>query len=291
MTVQGLVNSFCDRMGIARPTTLISASVSSPNDRQLHALLIAVCEELRQERCWDQQKKIHSFTTTSGRSKYPFPQDFYAPVFNTQRNTTQNQALYGPVPDGLFEYWLDSGGGVRDFAYRVLGPDFNPNTAGGQVEVYPTPGSTTQTIRYAYYTKNLFMPPNWLPSTAYISNTSRVNSNGYNYLCDTSGTSASTTGPTGTTTNITDGAARWDWIEEPYETILSNSDLCLFDEDLVKLGLRSKWLQDEGEEYEAEEAEYRRKITAASARFKGSFVGSFARKGYRPRYSYPIGGW
>jgi len=51
---------------------------------------------------------------------------------------------------------------------------------------------------------------NWEASTAYVIGD--VVTNGlYYYTCDTNGTSASSGGPTGTGTNITDGTTRWDY--------------------------------------------------------------------------------
>lgn len=59
--------------------------------------------------------------------------------------------------------------------------------------------------------------PNWAPSTAYTPNGSPpltyVRNGGNIYLCKTAGTSASSGGPTGTSADITDGTARWTYIE------------------------------------------------------------------------------
>ena len=53
----------------------------------------------------------------------------------------------------------------------------------------------------------------WVLSTSYTALTSWViNDTGKVYLCTTSGTSASSGGPTGTTSNITDGTAHWTYI-------------------------------------------------------------------------------
>jgi hypothetical protein len=52
--------------------------------------------------------------------------------------------------------------------------------------------------------------PNWAGSTAYTLGQYRTN--GANiYKCTTAGTSASSGGPTGTGTSISDGTATWDW--------------------------------------------------------------------------------
>ena len=53
---------------------------------------------------------------------------------------------------------------------------------------------------------------NWAASTAYAVGDVVVNDSDKVYVCDTAGTSASSGGPTGTSTNITDGSTRWDYL-------------------------------------------------------------------------------
>jgi hypothetical protein len=53
----------------------------------------------------------------------------------------------------------------------------------------------------------------WAPSTAYVVGNVRANDNNV-YICVTSGTSASSGGPTGTGTGIVDGTAEWDFLEQ-----------------------------------------------------------------------------
>lgn len=60
----------------------------------------------------------------------------------------------------------------------------------------------------------------WAASTPYILN-QQVNNNGNVYICTTAGTSASSGGPSGTGTGITDGSAVWDYVG-PAEMVLAN---------------------------------------------------------------------
>ena len=53
---------------------------------------------------------------------------------------------------------------------------------------------------------------NWAASTAYTVGDVVVNDSDKVYVCDTAGTSAGSGGPTGTSANITDGSARWDYL-------------------------------------------------------------------------------
>ena len=288
MTILADIQSFCYRINIPAPSALFNST--DPGTLQLIHIFYAVCEELRQAKCWPQQKRTHTFETSSGRTKYPLPEDFYACTQSTQWNEDQDRSLNGPISDADFTYRLygisDTG---SDYSWRMFGPDLNPNTSGGQFQINPTPGATAETITFEYLSRNLFLPKNWLPSTAYTSGV-YVNANGNIYLCDTNGTS-STTPPSATTANITDGTTRWDYVSTPYETILADTDINLFDSDLVKLGIRAKWFEEKGEDQNPAFAEFEAKIAQAQARFHGSHVGSMIRRGTRPSYSVPYRNW
>lgn len=288
MTILADIQSFCYRIGLTPPSSLFGST--DPGTLQLIHIFYSVCESLRQARCWPQQKRTHTFETESGRTKYPLPQDFYACTESTQWNEDQDRQLNGPVSDADFTYRLygiSSSG--SDFTWRIFGPDINPNTSGGQFQIEPTPGSTAETITFEYLTKNLFLPKNWLPSTAYTSGV-YVNANGNIYLCDTNGTSSSTP-PSATTSNIVDGTTRWDYVSTAYETILADTDINLFDSDLVKLGIRAKFLEEKGEDFNPAADEYASKVSQAQARWHGSFVGSMIRKNRGPSYSVPYRNW
>ena len=55
----------------------------------------------------------------------------------------------------------------------------------------------------------------WTADTAYIVGDKVTNDSGKIYQCDTAGTSASSGGPTGTGTDITDNTAQWDYVSGP----------------------------------------------------------------------------
>lgn len=290
MSVLSDIQSFCYRINIPAPTALVSST--DPGTLQLIHLYMAVCEELRQGKCWPQQKRTHTFETTSGRTKYPLPPDFYAPLQDTLWNEDENSRLVGPVSDADFTYNLygitNSG---TDFSWRIFGPDSNvsTSTSGGQFQINPTPDSTAQTITFEYLTKSLFVPKSWLPSTVYAIG-DIVSANGNNYLCDTNGTSSSTP-PSGTGSNIADGTTQWDYISTPFIVLLNDTDNSLFDSDLVKLGLRAKFFEEKGEDFNPAFAEFEAKISQAQARWHGSHIGSMIRKGSRPSYTVPYRNW
>ncbi len=294
-SVLSIVQNFRYRTNLSAPTTLIGST--DPDVLQLVHLLNAVCEELRQAKVWAVQKKRHSFSTVSGQANYVLPQDFYSQILRTQWNQTENNPLIGPSSDAMFNCLLyGNSPSSINYTYRIFGSDTNPNssTAGNdslsQFEVSPTP-SSVQTLSFDYISRDLYKPKNWEPSTAYNGSGTPVlvNSAGYNYQTVSNGTSG-TVAPSGTA-NFTDNNVTWTLVSTPFETITADTDLCIFDYDLVQLGLRAKWFEDHSGDYEQAKAEFEGKISKAVARYKGSFVGSMTRSNNSIRYSVPYRNW
>ena len=291
-TVLALVQAACGHIGITPiPSSIVSTT--DPVQIQLRNLLYSTTRHLRSHKIWPQCKRTYSFTTTDDRVKYPLPRDFYSFMPATQYNQTQDRRLNGPVSDAQMNaalYGLATGS-VSEMAYRIFGMDGNPATSGGQFNIDPDPGSTTQTLSFDYISKTMFLPKHWIASTAYVSGV-YVNASGNVYLNDTNGTSAATP-PTAQTDNVTDGTTRWDYQSDPYEGIILDTDLCLFDDDIVINGVIWRYNEIKGYEYAKIFQEYTQMINNAQARWQGSFVGRMDMPAglSRPRYTTPAGGW
>ena len=139
-----------------------------------------------------------------------------------------------------------------------------------------------------YVTRHLFLPQHWVASTAYTTD-DYCNANGNCYKCSSAGTSSATTAPTGQTTGITDGTAKWDYYNTPIEALLADTDLCLFDYDIVELGVKAKYIKEHGGQWKPVEMEYKRAVEEAVNRTRVPHVGSFSRRGrQRGGWSYRI---
>lgn len=64
------------------------------------------------------------------------------------------------------------------------------------------------------------------------------------------------------------GSAPYTWSE----AIVADTDVCAFDDDLMILGLRSKWNQAKGLDYADLQADYANRVSAAQARFAGNKI-------------------
>lgn len=287
-TVLEIAQTYCYRSNLPAPSSLFGST--DPAALQLLHLIYEVCEELREKGGWAQTKKVHTFDLETSKTFYQLPKDFYAPVIDTQWQTDQQRRMKGPVSDAVFTRLKYRSIEPSDLTYRIWGPDMNPNSAGGQFEVRPTPKASGDSQAFEYYTRNLFLPKHWAASTAYTSGV-YVNNNGYNYLCDTNGTSGST-GPSGTDANITDGSTRWDYYGEAYETIKADTDLCMYDDNLVILGLKYKWKDAKGEDFTQAQANFYNGIEIAKGRLNAPVVGSMTGdEDVAIRYSVPDSDW
>jgi len=287
-TALDLVTSVARSLGVPAPNTLANSGASIA--LQWRELLIDVAEDLRDTRAFIQQKRTWTFTTENGRSSYPLPPDFWAAIFDTQWDQTNSWQIVGPLSDANYDYRLYAQVFFDNReAFRIFGPDAGPYTNGGQFQINPAGSATAYTLSFDYISRNLFIPPYWLPSTAYTSGT-YVSCNGNIYYCNTNGTSG-TTPISGTSASITDGTTNWSYSPYPYESV-GNGDLMLFDDDLMKEGLKAFWLEAKGQpNAERALASYERKKDAIVARFKGSFRTSLAVPQMQISANIPEGSW
>jgi hypothetical protein len=265
-----IVQELCYRINIPAPAAL--AAATGPGDLQLKHTLYDVCEELRREGPFRPQIMTHTFSTANAVATYPLPGDYYAAASYTHYNQDTGLRLIGPLSDAEF---MDYSEGMAptpgEFAWRIIGFDENSaSTLNRQIELYPTP-TGVEDLTFAYVTGHLFIPQKWTAGTAYTASTSFCNVNGKIYQCATNITAADTA-PSGTGAGIVDDDGTWDYFNASYETMRVDTDYCMFDGDVVKLGLRAKYLKDnDGSELlqQAVQAEYRRAKRSLSYRWEG----------------------
>lgn len=290
MTVLAVCQAALYELGQPVPTSIVSTS--SPEQLRLKNIIEAQARQLRNRRTFAQQKKSFSFSLVSGQYKYPLPDDFYSPLIGTHWDDNLRLRLLGPLSDAS---WTDRTKGLNssapEVAYRIFGPDTNPYSTGGQIQVNPTPTSSGDVLSFEYISKNLFNPVNWTPSTAGITSGQYVNCNGNIYKSTGAGTTG-TTAPIHTTGTASDGSISWTFVSAPYESVVVDTDFSLFDDDIMIAGVKWRYLKSRSLDYEAEYANYTTMIEQTTARLSGPFVGSFAGDGKNIKgYSVPPGGW
>lgn len=101
----------------------------------------------------------------------------------------------------------------------------------------------------------------WTAETSFVFGSFILQSGQY-YKCSTPGVQGNNTQITGKTapnwtpTTVPDGTVTWTFISAPYETYLSDTDVCLFDTELMIAGLKWRFLRAKGLQYEDLKAEY-----------------------------------
>jgi hypothetical protein len=265
-TVLNIVQRANYQLNQPAPATLVGNATASAL-QNLH-LFYSVCELIRTRKYWPQLKIVAEITLEANREFYPLPQDLYAFIPGTYWDKTNRWQLLGPLWDSQYSY--------RQYGYvtsenrrgfqPAFGPDFNPNTLGGQFRVNPIPTVAGGVITYNYITSNYLFPANWTPSTPTAMNSYR-NANGRIYQCIFGGTT-STIPPNHTSGTAADGTAIWSPPYRPsYETALADTDLCLFDPSLVINGLKAFWKDEKAGDSSINRQEFEQEIDIAFSRF------------------------
>lgn len=292
LTVSQIVKQAYYAIKRTPPSSIFPAS--TPEQLSIASLLDETSRGLRNHQLFPQQKKIYVFTLTSGKDKYKLPIDYYSALPSTQWDDTYRMRLIGPMSDGDSTITTRGVNALPRVGFRIFGPDANPNSAGGQFMVVPTPSASGKELSYEYVSKNLYLPPNWLPGETGITSGVYRNANGNYYKCEsiTTGTTGSTA-PSVTSGNEVDNGVTWscDSALNSYETPRTDNDLSMFDDDLMILGLKYRLLKAEKLEWNADYESYRNAVDTAVSRWKGTYTGSLNRMGVQRRYNVPNGGW
>jgi len=286
-TALSIIQAVRYKMNLSAPSTLIT--LTDPDELQMLHTLYTICEELRAARCWPQLKRKHSFSTVDTQASYQLAPDFYSPLLATHYNETDDGRLIGPESDETFSNMTVMGDSTINYSYRIFGRDENSASAAGQLVLLPTP-SAVQTVSYEYLTRSFFLPQNWTASTSYGAN-AYVNASGNIYQKPTGTATSGTVVPSHTTGAVTDGTITWTYISAPYETIIADTDLVVFDDDLIKLGLRAEWNEDHSGEGQIARQRYEERINQAVARYKGPYRGNMCGKAPSSRYTTQYKSW
>jgi len=75
------------------------------------------------------------------------------------------------------------------------------------------------------------------------------------------------------------------------ETIAADTDVCLFDDDVVLKGVEWRYRESKGQQFETQRAEHASLLNAAVARWAPQYRGTFGSQVDGPRYSVPDGSW
>src|SRR5512139_821100 len=145
-----IVNRACDELGLPRPGSTGLVGSSSPDDRQMLALLNAAGLDLVAHHDWSTLIATASIVTATASSSYALPTDFDRIVDNTGWDRTNYFPMVGSISPQKHQFWLSS---------SVVAPTtrkefrlYIDNTA-STVYVHPAPTSV-ETLSFLYIKKN-----------------------------------------------------------------------------------------------------------------------------------------
>ncbi len=303
-TLLGIIQQFCYRVNIPAPGTIVG--VASPTEQQYLSLFKFIGDNLRNRPfLWPQLKRGYTWNTQTGVSTYQLPGDFYRLLNSTQWDITNQWPLRGPISDFNMT--------VRDFAvvalqtrkaYQIVGPtQYLYNSApyaqrsAGSFTINPAGENNTDELFLGYQSCNWLWPKSWVTATVYAPG-AIVSGDGYVYRTAAGGTSGATR-PNWTTGSDSDGTVTWAVYAEPYSadasnTLLSDSDLCLFDEDLMIEGMRWAYYRAKKQDYQQERTDWEQQLKSSFSRFDGQTRISMADVFDSEDSEWPIipiGGW
>lgn len=278
-TCLSIANAVFSRIRLPRITRLVGSS-----DKNARALLEAFYqegEELKHRYTWPQLTKEYRFTLRAGVASYPLPKDFSCFVFDTEWDVTGQNYLYGPVegPEWqLDKTWLLSSAGIYK-KFRVMGSSAN------QLHIYPTPSSSDEAklCGFEYQSMNWMLPAPWLPSTTAHSG-SFISNGGNTYYTVDGGTTGSiapthTVDDQGVARSLTDGAVTWLYWAYPYVEFYADTDVPLFDHELLKLGVEWRFREGATLPYDAVRGRYEAFFERVRGNLRGAQVLSWLHSG------------
>lgn len=272
-TIKEVIQNFCYRVNVPAPSTFIGAT--DPTARQYLSLFNFIGNNLRNRPYqWPQLKRGYTFNTILNERKIQLPGDFYRILESNQWDETNHWPLRGPISDYNFN--------VREFAvvslqtrkaFRIIGPtqylySTSPYSqrSQGWFEIDPPGQNDTDELFLGYVSCNWIWPKDWVASTVYAGG-SIVSGVGQMYYTSAGGTSGSTR-PNWQTGSGSDGSVTWSVYHEPW-TGSDDSDLCLFDDDLMIEGMRWAYFRAKKMDYQQERTDWENMVKSAYARFNG----------------------
>ena len=278
-TILSIIQQFCQRVNIPAPIAVVAAT--SPAERQYLSLLKYIGDNLRNRPfMWPQLKRGYVFTTSTGVSNYQLPGDFYRILDSTQWDVTNQWPLIGPISDfnsSLRKYAVVSLQTRK--AYQIVGPtqylyNVSPyaQRSQGWFQISPAATNSTDQLFLGYMSASWVWPKSWVTATSYPAGTI-IAGNGYMYRTAAGGVSGATR-PSHSTGTATDGTVSWTVFSEfyacdPSNTSLADTDLCLFDEDILIDGLVWAYRRSKRQEYQDLRVEWEDAVKAAYSRFDG----------------------
>lgn len=260
MSILTLIQTVTDEIaGLSRPSAVVTST--DRNVQRLLALAHRVGKDLRQGYDFPHLQKEGTFVLVTDQTSYALPNDFERWTSESQWDGSNSWQVFGPLSPQEYEQQLR---GVTVTAPKKMFTVQGATRRAGQIDqraqlratIVPTPtsGDNGTTIYTQYISGTWILPVNWVTGTSYAA-TSYCNYLGNIYYTVLGGTAGGTP-PVHTSGTVTDGTVLWLYISYPYDKFLADTDISIIDEMLIVLGVKYKWLAQNGLDYKEAQAEF-----------------------------------
>lgn len=276
-TILAICQQVANELAVPEPSSLIGST--NKNDIRLLAHANQTIREMRDRHKWPELTREHTFTTTASTASYALPADFDRHVFGTHWDRAQSWELIGPV-DPMYWQWRQSGisTAVPRREFRVKG------ISDTQLFIYPTPDTSNETLVFEYQSLHCVRPKTWVTSTAFAAATYSFY-NG-NFYFTTAGGTTGATPPTHTSGSASDGTVTWIYtnsqmnssgvaIEDYFDEFLNDADVPLLDRTTLELGIKWRFMEQLGFQFETYYEKYERSLKRARYKTEGAPVLSY----------------
>lgn len=239
MSLKSVVTNVANECGYT-----VEANVASSTEvttKQLRTICNRIVNEMADQYPWPLLYASGSITLVAGQATYELPAAFSYYHYNTFWNSSNRWKLLGPMTPQT--YAEVRGFGLNPTIYQrfqIRGLSNN------QLLIDPTPPANQNgnIIIFEYIADRPVRPANWTTATVYAANSYTFN-NG-NYYTTTAGGTSGATAPTHTSGSVSDGGVTWTYFNGAYKEFLSDTDVCVFNEKTLELGVLERFAEIHG---------------------------------------------
>jgi len=232
MTLLSVVTNVANEAGYTVESN-ITASVETTT-KQLLAITQRINQEMATAYPWRKLFASGSITLVGGQATYALPAAFSSYHYETFWNSSTRWRLLGPMTEQAYAE-------VRGFGLNptILQRFQLRGVSNSELLISPTPGASGDIIIFEYIADRAVRPRTWVTATSFLA-LSYCSYNG-NYYQTTLGGTTGATPPTHTSGTVTDGTVLWTFYSGAYSTFLADTDVSLFNEQTLELGVMEKF--------------------------------------------------
>ena len=239
MTLATVVSNVANEAGYTVESNIVGSTETTT--KQLLAITNRINREMADQYPWPKMYASGSITLVGGQATYQLPAAFSYYQYESFWNSSTRWRILGPMSEQ--EYAEIRGFGLNTTVYQRFQIRGITNS---ELLISPTPGANNNgnIIIFEYIADRAVRPKVWTSGTVYAANTYTFY-NG-NYYSTTTGGTTGVTPPTHTSGSASDGGVTWDYYNGPYLDFLADTDVSIFNEKTLELGVLERFAEIHG---------------------------------------------